>query len=282
MHTWTNMWLICSILGAYWPCIEDLCKAKAKPQCSNFQKTFLHLGRWTPRIRVQVRFDIWSDFGSGWPLVRCTPRQRHLVAKCDATLGQVDIWSELWVRVTFGQITQGRDILWPSVVLLRSGWHLVRSLGHLDIWSDILPLGRGILWPSVVLPQVRLTFGQIFRWGDIWSDILPRQRHLVAKYGTTSGLVDIWLDLWVTLTFGQTYPLGRDILWPSVVLPQVRLTFGQMFGSGWHLVRCTPRQRHLVAVDILSDVPPEQRHLVAKCDTTLGQVDSCIGGQVWC
>ena len=28
--------------------------------------------------------------------------------------------------------------------------------------------------------------------------------------------------------------------------------------------------------------PPGQRHLVAKCDTISGEGDMCIGGQVWC
>ena len=88
-------------------------------------------------------------------------------------------------------------------------------------------------------------------------------RHHVAKGVTTS----------VGLTFGQMYPqavtscgpvccyfgpdwhlvrqlgqvdlcshvpLDTDILWPSVILLQVRLTLGQTFGSGSTLVRCTP------------------------------------------
>ena len=41
-------------------------------------------------------------------------------------------------------------------------------------------------------------------------------------------------DLRVRLTFGQTYPPSSGIWWPSVVLLQVSLTFGQP------LVRCTP------------------------------------------
>ena len=78
-------------------------------------------------------------------MVRCTPCQRHLVAKCDTTLVQVDIWSDLWVGLT-----------------------LVRYLS--------------------------------------------RQRHLVAKCDTNLGQFDIWSDLHVRMTFGQTYPLGRDTL----------------------------------------------------------------------
>ena len=48
--------------------------------------------------------DIWSDCGSGWYLVRCTPpsspqcphpypQYRHLVARSSTTSGQIDIWS---------------------------------------------------------------------------------------------------------------------------------------------------------------------------------------------
>ena len=49
-----------------------------------------------------------------------------------------------------------------------------------------------------------------------------RQRHLMAKCNPTSGQVDFWSDI----------PPGRDILWPSVILLQVRLTFGQIFEPG--------------------------------------------------
>ena len=257
---------------------------------------------WPSVILPWVRLTFGQIFGSGWHLVRHIPRQRHLVAKCDTTLGQVDIWSDLQLRLTlvrhiprqrhlvakyettlgqvdiWSDIPPGRNILWPSVILLwvsltsgqtypeagkscsqvwyyfGSGWHLVRSLGQVDIWSDISP-GRGILWPSVILPWVRLAFGQIFGSGwhlvrhiprqrhlvakcdttlgqvDIWSDLqlrltlvrhIPRQRHLVAKYETTLGQVDIWSDI----------PPGRNILWPSVILLWVRLKFGQTYPSG--------------------------------------------------
>ena len=79
----------------------------------------------------------------------------------------------------------------------------------------------------------------------------PQKRDLVAKCVTTL----------VRLTCGQMYPhpLGRDILWPSVILHLwVRLPFSQMyprqtscgqvwyyftFGLGWPTVRCTPTAR---------------------------------------
>ena len=62
--------------------------------------------------------------------------------------------------------------------------------------------------------------------------------------------------------FGSDVPPGRDILWSSIIILQVRFTFGKTFGSGWPLVRCTPRQRHLVA----------------KCNNTSDQVYLFIGG----
>ena len=58
----------------------------------------------------------------------------------------------------------------------------------------------------------------------------------------------------VRLTLGQTYP-------PWIRL-SVRLTFTQTSSQA----------------DLWSDVPPRQRHLVAKCDTTSGQVDLFIRG----
>ena len=76
----------------------------------------------------------------------------------------------------------------------------VRSLGQVDLWSDVPPRMR--LW-------VRLTFGQTFGQADLWSGVLP----------------------------------DRDILWLSVLLLQVRLTFVRHtppqwgFRSGCHLVR---------------------------------------------
>ena len=107
---------------------------------------------------------------------------------------------------------------WPSVLLLWSGWPLVRCI----------PLGRDILWPSVTLPHlvVRLIFGHMNllpppRWG-FWSGwtlvrcTTPRQRHLVAKHDTTA---PVWqVDLWSEVL---PLPMGRDILWPSVILLQV-------------------------------------------------------------
>ena len=69
---------------------------------------------------------------------------------------------------------------------------MVISLGKVDTWSDVTP-GRDILWPSVILLQVSLTFDQMS----------PRKRHLVARWDTNFGQVDIRSDLWVRLAFDQ-------------------------------------------------------------------------------
>ena len=78
------------------------------------------------------------------------------MAKCVTTLGQVDIWSDLWVRMTFFQ-TLGQADLLSDVPPNRR--HLVAkfvtTLGQVDICSDF-PLvrctpNRNILWPSVLL-----------------------------------------------------------------------------------------------------------------------------------
>ena len=52
---------------------------------------------------------------------------------------------------------------------------------------------------------------------DPGSGVPPMQRHLVAKYDTTAPLGQV--DLWSVVS-----PTGRDILWPSVLLHQVRLS----------------------------------------------------------
>ena len=134
-------------------------------------------------VRSLSQVDFWSDV---------PPRQRHLMAKCDTTLGQVNIWSDLWVRMTFCQIYTHR---WG----FRSVWHLVR------LWVRCTPTGRDILWPSVILLWVRLTFGQIFGLGWPLVRCTPRMRP------------------WVRLTFDQIYPTRMRL--------QVRLTFGQTFGQ---------------------------------------------------
>ena len=74
------------------------------------QIIFLHIVRCTPHR--------WG-FRSGWYLdwlwfrltfVQMYPPQRHLVAKCDTTLGQVNIWSDLQVR--FDIWSDGPPIIW--------------------------------------------------------------------------------------------------------------------------------------------------------------------------
>ena len=118
--------------------------------------TFLYLVRWTPcRWGFGSGWHFCQIFGSSWPLVRYTP--------AETSCGQV------WYY--FG-----------------TGWHLVRSLGQVDLWLDV-----------------------------------PQQRHLVAKFVTTLGQAGWHL----------VRSLGQNDFWSDV--PP-----GWGFGSGWHLVRCTP------------------------------------------
>ena len=186
----------------YWSFVEKIYVKQEQNHkvCSKNQITFLHCGRSTPRMRLQVRLTF------------------------SQTLGQVDLWSDappgrgfrsglhlvrLWIRLTFGQMYPpgwGFGSGW-HLVRLRSGWHLVRCTPQAEtscgqVWYYFRPG-----WHLV------RSLGQV----DIWSDIPPRQRHLVTKHDTTLGQVDIWSDLWVRLTFGKMYPPDRDILWGSVI-----------------------------------------------------------------
>ena len=90
-------------------------------------------------LLLWVSLTFGQIFGSGWHLVRCTPRQRHLVAKCVTTLGQFDIWSDLQVRLTFGQMHLPTETSCDP--------RCATTLGWFDIWSDF---------------EVRLTFGQMY------------------------------------------------------------------------------------------------------------------------
>ena len=154
-------------------------------------------------------------FRSGWPLVRCTP-QRHLLPKCDTTLGQADLWSD---------VPPTRDISWSIVILLwGSGWPLVRCT----------PQDEAL---------VRLTFGQTSALADLLSDVPPQETscgqvwyyfgsgwplcHMYPQ-DEALGQVDIWLDV--------------CSCWPLVRCTQPETSCGQVwyyFGSGWPLVRCT-------------------------------------------
>ena len=231
-----------------------------------------------PLIRSLGQVDLWSDvpsgrgilwpsvllLQSGWPLVRCTHMQQHLVAKCVMTLDRLtfDQRKFPWAETFCGQV-------W---YYFRSGWHLIGSLDQVDLWSDV-PLGRDILWPSVLLLWSDVLPGRNILWPSVlwlWSGwplvrCTLRQRYLVANcvttlvrltFGQMSPLAETSCGQ-VCYYFGQVdlwseEPLGRDISWPSVLLLQVRLTFDRIFGLGWPLVRCAPRQRHLVAKCVMT------------------------------
>ena len=130
-----------------------------------------------------------------------------------------------------------------------------KSLGQANFWSDGPPTGE----PSDQIDIFVRSLGQL----DLWSD-------------------------------GP--PAGRDILWPSVLLlwsgwslvthtPKVRLwvklTFNQASGQAdlWSdeppaETSCGQVYYYFSQVDLWSDVPLWQRHLVAKCVTTLVRLTS--------
>ena len=83
----------------------------------------------------------------------------------DEALGKIDIFSEIWVRLTFGQ-------MYPPVEASSGQLDIWQPLDQADLWSDV-PLSRGIEWSRVVLLQVSLTFGKPLGQADFWSDITP-------------------------------------------------------------------------------------------------------------
>ena len=78
-------------------------------------------GQMYPQDEASCQVDIYSDYGSGWPLVRCTPRMR------------------LWVRVTFSQ-TSGQADLWffpiafPICDYKSSSWKVVPWCSNTPNW----------------------------------------------------------------------------------------------------------------------------------------------------
>ena len=79
------------------------------------------------------------------------------MAKCDTASGQVDIWSDLQVRLTLGQADFGQ-------MCDTTLGQLVRSSGQVDIWSDVPSAQRHLV------ANCDTTSGQI----DIWSDLQVR------------------------------------------------------------------------------------------------------------
>ena len=109
--------------------------------------------------------------------------------------------SDLWVRLTFGQ-------MYPLVEA--SSDQSGTTSGQADLWSDIPHINEA-------LRQVDI-FVRSYSHTDLWSDVPPWLRHLVAKSGTTSGQAGLWSDV----------TLGRDILWPRVVLLQFSVMYGNV------------------------------------------------------
>ena len=103
----------------------------------------------------------------------------------------------------------------------------------------------------------------------------PQERYLVAKCVTTSVRLTSGQTYLPETTCGQVFYCGQMSGWPLVRCnPPAETSCGQVwhyyiFVSSWTSVRCTP-------------TPHGQRYLVAKCDTTSGQIDLLVKEQVWC
>ena len=126
--------------------------------------------------------------------------------------------SDLWVRLTFGQMDPleatscGQVCYYFSQVDLWSDisppgetscGQVCSYFSQVDVWLMYPPLGEALVWLDIFVKSSGQT--------DLWSDgPLTRDFILVAKCVTTV----------LRLTSGQTYPQGRDILLPSVLLLQ--------------------------------------------------------------
>ena len=85
-----------------------------------------------------------------------------------------------------------------------------------DLWAR-LTFGQMYPLAETSCGQVGYYFGQV----DLWSDVPLAETscgHMCYYFG--------WIDLWSDI------PPDRDILWPNVILLQVRLIFSQIFESG--------------------------------------------------
>ena len=144
----------------------------------------------------------------------------------DRSLGQADLWSDvtptpLPISEASGEVDMfvrslGQTDLWSYIPPISEALGqvdiFVRSSGQADLWSDVPHLSED-------LGQVDI-FMRCLCHADLWSDVSPTPgpRHLVAKCDTTAPFcqVALWSDVPPTM--------GRDILWPSVILLQVMLT----------------------------------------------------------
>ena len=155
-------------------------------------------------MRLQVRLTFGPTSGQVNIRSDIPPRQRYLMAECDTTSDQVHIWSDLKVRVTFGQMCPLQVRLWFRLTFSKtlgqpdlssdvppaetscgqvwyyfgSSWHLVRSLGQGDLSQKYPPgWGFGSGWHLLRL-QVRLTFGQMVHFLFVIINIVPRKKYL--------------------------------------------------------------------------------------------------------
>ena len=106
--------------------------------CNYFSQ--VHLWPDEPHNEASGQIDISLGFRSGWPFVRCTPQQRHLVAKHFTTL----------VRFTCGQMYPQKR-------------HLVAKCVTTSVRFTC-----GQMYPQRMKLWVGLAFSQILGKSDLW------------------------------------------------------------------------------------------------------------------
>ena len=140
-------------------CFQDcLHFSDITPQCPHPHPHYRHLV--VKSGTTSGQHDIWSTFGSGWSLVRCTPQPITPLmspALVEASTGQeLYYFKSVWYWSDFG-----------------SGWPLVRC--------------TPTPWLRHLVARSGTQFGPV----DLSSDVPPppQQWHLVAKSGTMLGPV---------------------------------------------------------------------------------------------
>ena len=193
-------WHFCQICWSGWHWSDALPISERLQVRLTFLSDFwvrLTFGQMHPQsVRFQVRLTFLSDLLVRLTLVRCTPNQWE-------ASGQVDIFVRSVGQANIGQMHP------QSVRGFRSGWHFCQICWSGWHWSDAPPISERL--------QVRLTF-----LSDLWVRLTFGQMYPLAE---APGC-----QVWHYCTFVSGWPvvrctptMGRDILWPSVSLLQVRL-----------------------------------------------------------
>ena len=220
---------IFQIFGSGWPfvrCTPPTVRLQIRLTCLSVLQVRLTFGQMYPHSLSEAsgHVDIFSDLKCQADLWSDVPYgQRHLVSKfyTTACLCQAHLWSDVS----------------PSSEASGQADVFVRSLDQADLWSDIAPISEA----SGQVDMFVRSSGQ----ADLWSDVPPP-----PQWGFRSGwhFCEIFRSGWPLVrctplaetscgqvlhycTFVSGWPLvrctptmGRDILWPSVILLQVRLT----------------------------------------------------------